>query len=296
MNTVTPKIRHYLQFGEADPIEIAEPDQFDAANFVTQQEKGRLGRDVSFASGTVDLSFNPKTEYNGLTHQFNKLINEYKNNGFETDVKYLLRMDQGVAVNMFHVIGQLDFGEPDTDMVNFFNCKVIQENTQATVKRRMDTKVNVFGTETLDGDTIEPLEAEKVLLRAVPEFQEGVLSVVEQELTFFLPNENQDYYHNPFVQAENSDIETIIPGFLPSTAIPFDGEDFVVINAENRLKNLTFSIEDLNLYYQGQITEDITFRIYMHKGLSFDFNDATVIYEQYSGNNILSVKCSNHGC
>ena len=167
-------LAHLLQFGENEPIQIAEPVGFDAANLVTRQDKDRLGRDVSFASGNVDLTFDNLTEFEGLTHNLEKLLSEYKENGFEADVKYILRLsNDGVNYSDF-ILGQLDFGQPETDSLTFFSCKVIQENQQALLKRRLDTAVNIFGSETVDGDYLAPLAPEKVLIRATPIIQESV--------------------------------------------------------------------------------------------------------------------------
>src|SRR5699024_5000295 len=132
-------------------------------NFVLEQREKGLGRDVSFASGTAYLRFSPLVNFRGLTHQFERLIDEYKTNGFESDVKLIIEID-----GVIYVIGQLDFAEAETDLTTYFDCKIIQENTESLIKRRSKVKVDLFSDTDLDGNEIEPLEAKPLYMDPTP--------------------------------------------------------------------------------------------------------------------------------
>jgi len=140
------EIHFYLQFGDAEKVEIAEPIGFDGAMFNTETDKGRYGRDVTFAFGDSELEFSPNVYFRNLDHRFNQLISEYQTNGFESDVKFIMSTQQKE-----YVIGSLDFFYAETDLYNYFRCKVIQDTAQATIKRREDVKVDVFNDEDLKG-------------------------------------------------------------------------------------------------------------------------------------------------
>ena len=205
-------VKHFLQIRDQEKFQISEPVSFDAANFVTKQDKGRLGRDISFASGTVELTFSnhPNIEVNGLDHHFETLLTELKTYGFETDIKYILNID-----GTDYVVGQCDFAQPSTDLINHITCKVVQEHKQETLKRREDVKVDLFSSLSLDDEPIEPLIPEKILMRSVPLSQKSEWESPETEYNFFIPGEGQDYFHNPMPRINRSDIEDTLSPFNP---------------------------------------------------------------------------------
>src|SRR5690554_727264 len=153
--------RFFLEFTENNRIEIAEPTGFDGSHFTLLQDNGRMGRDVLFSGET--LEFNPTVQINGLTHQFQTLIQRYDNKGFESDILFIIEIN-----GTDYVIGQLDFANAETDRIKYFRCSVIQETKQAVLKRHLTTKVDLYSNKDIYDNTITPLTPKKVLLNSLP--------------------------------------------------------------------------------------------------------------------------------
>lgn len=168
--------QHFLEFSYG-MVEVFEPEGFDASNFVIQQESKRWGRDTFYGNDEISLVFGndigeplseSRTLDNGmllshLNSGLDLLLKEDKENGSESIVNYILKKD-GVDFS----IGQLDFGGAKTDGLTYFECKIIQNNEQAKIKRREKIKVDAFSDKDLDGNTITPIQTQKMLLRAKP--------------------------------------------------------------------------------------------------------------------------------
>ncbi len=256
------KVRHYLEFPDGR-FEIAEPTKFDAANFVLEQEDKRYGRDVSFASGSVSLSFNPGVLVRGLDHQFDRLIRELKNNGFNADVKYILHI-----YGEDYVIGQLDYKDHKTDYITYFDCKVIQENNQATVKRRADVKVNLFADETLDGEAIDPLEPEDLLIQATPiEKTSNWEATGDYEDTLLV--DSIQYAITPFPQVVDFDVENTNTPLSGAHALT-DTDDVAqkyIIEAIDNLTGNTLEISNFTYDLNGAGSNEVD--IYWEVGQTF---------------------------
>jgi hypothetical protein len=144
-------------------VEITEPVKFDGASFTVEQDKGRYGRDISYGNEEVSLEFYEGTFDNGLTMGLTQLLDCYKNYGFESEVEFILKQN-----GTTFTVGILDFQMAKTDLITFFECKVIQENNRAIIKRRNDINVDVFSDKDLDLNPITPLATENILLKAKP--------------------------------------------------------------------------------------------------------------------------------
>ena len=98
--------RFYLNF-KSDTIgrlEITEPIGFDGATFTIEQDKKRYGRDVTYGNEEVSLDFYSGVYSNGLTFEFENLINYYKEFGFESEVEFIVNKN-----GIDFVVGLLDF-------------------------------------------------------------------------------------------------------------------------------------------------------------------------------------------
>ena len=126
--------RFFLNFKNDNTgrVEISEPVKFDSANFVIEQDKKRYGRDVFYGNEEVSLEFYKGIYENGLTHEFERLIQYYNDFGFESEVEFIVQLD-----NIDFVVGILDFELAETDQIEYFKTKVIQNTKQAIVKRRV---------------------------------------------------------------------------------------------------------------------------------------------------------------
>lgn len=138
---------------------IDEPIDYDKCDFnLNQRDKG-YARDISFSGGDFMLTFSKWRE-----HELEKLLYYHSTFGFEAKINLRIEFSEENEI----IIGQLDFKEAKTDGLTYFKCKVVQDSTQALVKRREDIKVNLLSNETLDGEYIEPLVPENILLKAKP--------------------------------------------------------------------------------------------------------------------------------
>ena len=164
----TDVLQHFLNFKNDGygVKQIDEPIGFDAANFVVKQDKGRYGRDVSFAGEEINFTFTNTKNFYGF--EYDKIIEYDKRFGYESEIEYQL-YDSNLDV--FYIVGQLDFQDKKTDQLNFFSCKMIQSTTQALLKRRYDVKVDLFSDEDLDGNSITPISTSNILIKANPVFQ-----------------------------------------------------------------------------------------------------------------------------
>jgi len=109
-------------------IEITEPVKFDGASFTVEQDKTRYGRDISYGNEEVSLEFYDGIFDNGLTMGLFQLLDYYKTYGFESEIEFILKKN-GVTFT----VGLLDFQMAKTDLLTYFECKVIQENNRAII-------------------------------------------------------------------------------------------------------------------------------------------------------------------
>lgn len=267
-------VKFYLQFTEGT-YEISEPVSMDAAEFTVKADKGRLGVDVTFASGEIELGFFDAIFEKGLTQNFSRLIQELEDFGFESDVKFIIEVD-GVQ----EVIGEVDFYTAQTDYLTYFRAKIIQESQQAIFKRRMDVSVDVTANKDLDDTDIDPLVPEKFLMKAKVESQISEWDVYPEWSTITLQDQGRDYYHTPFVNIQRSEINNTLSPYLPiGTDIEFNAEDHVIINAQDSLFNFQFVISDFSATYNTfGGNQDHILSMYYHVGTSFDFGTATQFY------------------
>jgi len=175
------EFRHYLKFislGNENLYQIAEPIGFDGATFVLEQEAKRYGRDYQFGAISKlefvnayslevvePFAINPQGDTsNRLEYGLQWLLYINKKFGFESKVEYILEKD-----GVFFSNGMLDFTEKGlTDGYTYFNCKLIQNQIVADVKRRMDDKFNAFSDKNAKEQTITPIQTFNYLKRATP--------------------------------------------------------------------------------------------------------------------------------
>ena len=169
-------LRHFLDFkGEIGRIEIAEPFGFDGSTHKVEQEDF-YGRDVVLGDEDIDLTVD-KTHFEGrtstqvqtdgtltnyLNHAFDYLVNEIKFKGWELDVEYILEKD-GAEFSK----GILD-GLTAVTTKDEIKFKVIQASKREEIKRRLETNINAFSIEDLDGNAIEPCVPIDMLQLAKP--------------------------------------------------------------------------------------------------------------------------------
>lgn len=240
----TGKVRFYLNFNGSKKsedinttVEIAEPVGFDAAVFSLIQDSDRLGRDVFFSEN--DFTFNNDTEINGLTHEFNGLITNFKDNGFESQIIFILEID---GVNF--VVGELDFVTAKTDLLTYFTCKIIQETAQVQIKRREKVTVDLFSSRDLDDNIISSLVPKQMLLQATPEDQESKWAVSAPISNTMLLTEQFVFSVTPVIT--KTQIENTLSPPVKVTVITDTGDikNFKIITAENTLTDVTLKMRN----------------------------------------------------
>jgi hypothetical protein len=237
-------------------VEITEPVKFDGASFTVEQDKGRYGRDISYGNEEVSLEFYEGTFDNGLTMGLTELLDCYKNYGFESEVEFILKQN-----GTTFTVGILDFQMAKTDLITFFECKVIQENNRAIIKRRNDINVDVFSDKDLDLNPITPLATENILLKAKPVYQasnwvSGVLEAGQGLIVddgFFVNIPSEYVYFNNLQQIKSSGIDNTL-GYLDNqirwasvTESPSTRENFGFILAQNEITNINIKMNNIDV-------------------------------------------------
>jgi len=253
------EFRFYLNFKNDNTglLEITEPVGFDASVFVIEQDSKRYGRDVFYMNEEVSLTFyndicevtnTPQILPNGeqlnhLSFAFDYLNIYYREFGFESEVEFILERN-----DIQFITGVLDFATAETDELTFIKCKVIQNTKQAQIKRREDVEVDLFSSENLDSEEIEPLTTTNILLKAKPvvqysEWKSDNPTYAQTSLPGFYIS-SVDFI-NPFIK--------LIKYGIDDSYIPFEkNSDNATISEKNnswkKYKYLTAK-EDLSLVY-----------------------------------------------
>lgn len=174
----TNAFRFFLNFKNDDSfgkIEITEPIGFDVLTSTLEQDI--YGRDVLYGAEDIKLQFQDvySTQHiptitlpNGviidrLSMGLVFLLEYHKLYGYESEVEFSITKNG----NEF-ILGLLDFSESETDGLTYFNCVIITKTDKAILRRRIDTKVDVYSSEDLDGNYSEPVETHSILLKAKP--------------------------------------------------------------------------------------------------------------------------------
>lgn len=248
--------RFYLNFKNdaIGRLEITEPIGFDGATFTIEQDKKRYGRDVTYGNEEVSLDFYSGVYSNGLTFEFENLINYYKEFGFESEVEFIVNKN-----GIDFVVGLLDFQLAETDQITYFKTKVIQNTNKAVVKRRNDVNVDVFSDKDLDNESITPLVSENIFLKAKPvvqisEWKENGIIAVGSSIT-----NNRNYVtKTPRTDSFGANNCNIVQRYGIENTLSFftntaqlgayqfpTSENFTYLEALEDLTNVQISITDL---------------------------------------------------
>ena len=211
--------KHYLVF-ETKRVEILEPIGFDGFASTLSQERSRFGRDVFFGGDEeLSLSFTKEfgdvtenvrmldngVEVSHITSGFDLLLDEFNLKGNEAKILYEIEQD-GFVVN----IGQLF--RDKTDGLSYIDCKTQKVSEEADYEVDSDTSVDLFGTNNLKGETITPIETQKMLLLAKPEIQKSSFTGFNDSGQFIGYGLNDFCFINPAQGVKAYGIkDTVIP-------------------------------------------------------------------------------------
>lgn len=141
--------------------QINEPFGVDGIDFSLNQKDGLMGRDISFSGGSIMFEFTNKRD-----HQLQQLLYYNRIFGFESKVILTIEIDENNSYDC-----ELDFANAETDDLEYFKCKGIEDGNLQILKRRKGVKVNVLSDKDIDGNYITPLVAENMLIKAKPVIQ-----------------------------------------------------------------------------------------------------------------------------
>lgn len=234
-------IKFYLNFklDNIGRIEIAEPVGFSAVDFQLKQEEKRYARDISFGGGENEFEFTDRVHEEALTH----LLYYRSKYGTESLVSLEIEFTDSTT---YEVIGDLFYEEAKTDELTYFKCKVVQDSNQAKLKRNKEIKVDVLSDKDINGNAINPLVPDNILLKAKPIKQKSKWNQLN-DYNRRQASEGDDNSHlftfNPAVQLNQYDLEDSFTFFQTTEgeyvpeAGPGGGE---TAGAENDIKFFLF--------------------------------------------------------
>jgi hypothetical protein len=245
---------------------IDEPIGFSSVDFNLNQKDGGFARDISFNGGESPFEF-----VNFRNHYLDQLLYYYHFFGFESKVNLIIEK-AGVS----NIIGELDFAKAESDDLEYFKCKVIQQSAFQIIKRRKDVKVDLLSSVTIDGEYIAPLIPKKTLLISKPVLQD---SAWEQSTDFseeFTAITTSYLQLNPCQNLIISNLEDSASWFeakARSSENPSES-DFLLLTARNNLKNINIDLKGININFStstsglGNGYTDFSFQI--RYGTRFD--------------------------
>lgn len=231
---------------------IEEPIGTDAIKFSLNQrtDGGGMARDISFSGGDVQFEFTHMRD-----HELKQLLYYHRTFGFESKVVLTIEVD---ALNKYTC--DLDFATAETDDLEYFKCKGIQDGALQIIKRRKSVKVDVLSSVDIDGDFIQPLVADNMLLLAKPvvqssRWEQNTVFNQNFQATGVQSNATRYYNINPCVELIKSSIDDTFTFFTSSVEVFNESptNDYKVITAKNNLKNISISIKDLSIFLQTDV-------------------------------------------
>lgn len=250
-------------------ILIDEPINFSEIEFILQQKEGKHGRDESFGGEKVQLQFSSSRE-----HYLDRLLEIYNKDYFEGDVKWIVALETGTEF-----VGEIDFYTADSDDITYFNCSVIVQSSLQIVKRRTDTKVDMFSSKDINGDYIEPLVPINMLLQSKPTIQ---ISQWEQPVDYFRDFrviDQIDNYYNPcqnLIKSEIKDTFTFYNQYSDNKG------DFELFKAFNNLKNVKLQLDNINVFVHTDGSNDAAVLVSVNYGATIETSTQINLYNVIS--------------
>lgn len=229
---------------------IDEPFGTSDINFSLNQKPNGIGRDVSFSGGEIQFEFTHLRN-----HELKQLLYYHRKFGFESVVVLTIEIDENNKYTC-----DLDFATAETDDLEYFKCKGIEDGKLQIIKARKSVKVDVLSDLDIDGNYIGGLVPENMLLLAKPVIQSS-----EWKQGYpFLKTWNGYGQDAIFISASNqiikSDIENTLSPFTSFVELPplytsakqVEALNYLtLIEAQNNLTDAKVNINGLNLSITG---------------------------------------------
>jgi len=274
-------MRFYLDF-KSDGFgkkQIDEPIGTSDINFSLKQKDGGLGRDISFSGGEIQFEFTHLRN-----HELKQLLYYHRKFGFESVVVLTIEID---ALNKYEA--DLDFATAETDDLEYFRCKGIEDGKLQIVKARKAVKVDLLSDVDVDGNYIGALVPSNMLLLAKPVIQLSEWKRPEPFGKTFV-SYGQD-------SAQLSIVNTIEQSGIESTTVPFmDYQEtstntavisnydvfnpLSLLESQNNLQNVKLAIKGLSLSITGAGTNKSLFVSTSNNGLWTPGSGTTYKLEQ----------------
>ena len=262
---------------------IDEPIGIEGMVLTLKQRDNGLGRDV-FSAGKGEMQFEFTIERN---HEFQMLLYYNRRFGFESNV--VLTIEQDAVNKIFY---DLDFANADTDDLEYFKCKGIEDTKLQIVSARKDVKVDINNGFDVDGNFIGELPSTNMLLLSKPLIQESSwekLEILDVTLKAEGKNTASSFYHiNPCFNIVKSEIENTNAGFsavepvyknLPFSLFEPSETDYLYLTAKDNLRNLKINLSNIDLDFSTDVDNGgdgyVNFKLEIRYGI--DFKSATRI-------------------
>ena len=197
--------------------QIDEPFGTSDINFSLKQKEGGLGRDVSFSGDEIQFEFTHMRN-----HELKQLLYYNRKFGFEAIVVLTIEID---SLNKYTC--DLDFATAETDDLEYFRCKGIEDGKLQIVKARKSVKVDVLSDVDVDGNYIGGLVPENILLLAKPVIQKSEWKATENTI---VKTSHLGEYINICPQIISSGINDTYSPYLPNGTFS-DRDSFKVFKA-----------------------------------------------------------------
>jgi len=237
-------MRFYLNFKSDNygKKEIDEPFGTSDINFSLKQKDNGMGRDVSFSGDDIQFEFTHMRN-----HELKQLLYYHRKFGFESIVELTIEIDE---LNKY--VCDLDFATAETDDLEYFKCKGIEDSKLQIIKARKSVKVDLLSDVDIDGNYIGGLVPDNMLLSAKPVVQNSEWSQSNDFYKkIFAPGSSAVFTQNinPCLSLEKYGIEDSYTFFVDSEGefANLPNSSFKVLKAKNNLTNIHV-IVNLNLF------------------------------------------------
>jgi hypothetical protein len=225
---------------------IDEPFGLDAISFSLKQKENGMARDISLTGGEAMFEFTHMRN-----HELKQLLYYHRKFGYEALVNLIIEIDEN---NKF--VCELDFANSETDDLEYFKCKGIQQGVFQVLKRRNEAKVDVKSDSDLDGNFIGGLVPDNMLLLAKPVLQ---ISELKQSVTnggTFNGYGQDAMFFSIADTIVTYDIENTYVPFNKSTLLPpkYSNEQYkeavnlnTIVEAKSNLNSVVINIKGLSV-------------------------------------------------
>jgi hypothetical protein len=276
-------MRYFLDFQSDDYGKkiIDEPFGASGINFSLNQKPDGMGRDISFSGGEITFEFTYLRE-----HELKQLLYYKRKFGFEALVVLTIEIDENNKYT-----ADLDFATSETDDLEYFKCKGIEDGKLQIVKARKSVKVDLLSNTDVDGNFITPLVPVNMLLLAKPVIQ---LSSWAQRTDLLINTEGiftgVTYYVSPFLDSLKFGIDESFSFFTEKS---INIQDFELVKAKNNLSNVKITLELDSIIIQSSATNNLTVEIDIVYG---PFNSGVfkkINLKKYIANTDAGIEASN---